>query len=100
MLAITPTAADAIQALVDRTEAPEGTGLRIAAHAPDNADQDGATQLEVTLATEPAETDEVVDEQGAHVFVAPDVAGFLNDKLLDAQLEGDRVGFTLSDQVA
>lgn len=94
MLAITDTAAEAIRGIVAAPELPDGAGLRIAT-------QPGAgpaTSLEVTVAEVPADTDQVVDEQGARVFVEADAVPLLDDKLLDAQIDGTRVGFMLSEQ--
>jgi Fe-S cluster assembly iron-binding protein IscA len=95
VLAITENAAEAIRGIVTAPEIPEGAGLRIAtssaAGAPDS--------LEVSVAEVPAETDQVVDESGARVFVEERAIALLDDKLLDAQIDGTRVGFTISDQV-
>ncbi len=95
MLAITENAADAIRGIVTGPEVPEGAGLRIATSAGESAP--GA--LEVSVAEIPAETDQVVDESGARVFVEDRAVPLLDDKLLDAQIDGTRVGFTISDQL-
>lgn len=94
MLAITDTAAEAIRGIVAAPELPDGAGLRIAT-------QPGAGEaatLEVSVAETPADTDQVVDESGARVFVEADAVPLLDDKLLDAQIEGTRVGFMLMEQ--
>jgi iron-sulfur cluster assembly protein len=95
MLALTDSAADAIREIVAAPEVPDGAGLRIAT-------QTGGPEadvLEVTVAAMPAESDQVVDEGGARVFVEAAAADLLDDKLLDARIEGTRVGFTLSDRL-
>ena len=46
-------------------------------------------------APEPGEADEVVEERGVQVFLEPDVVPLLDDKLLDAELDGDEVRFTV-----
>ncbi|HZV75640.1 MAG TPA: HesB/YadR/YfhF-family protein [Conexibacter sp.] len=94
MLSITDTAAEAIRGIVAAPEMPDGAGLRIATQP--GADEVGT--LEVSVAETPAETDQVVDEAGARVFVEADAVPLLDDKLLDAQIDGTRVGFMLSDQ--
>ena len=94
MLTITDTAAEAIRGIVAAPELPEGAGLRIATAA----DAGDAAALEVSVAETPAETDQVVSEAGARVFVEADAIPLLDDKLLDAQIEGTRVGFMLSEQ--
>lgn len=56
-------------------------GLRL-----DFADGD----LHVTRAAAPEEGDEVVTARsGERVFVAPESAGYLDDKVLDARTDGD-----------
>ena len=96
MLTITDTAAEAIRGIVAAPELPEGAGLRIATAA---GSEDAGT-LEVSVAETPADTDQVVSEAGARVFVEADAVPLLDDKLLDAQIEGTRVGFMLSEQDA
>ena len=96
MLTITDTAAEAIRGIVAAPELPDGAGLRIAT-ASGTGD---AAALEVSVAETPAETDQVVSEAGARVFVEADAVPLLDDKLLDAQIEGTRVGFMLSEQDA
>jgi iron-sulfur cluster assembly protein len=93
MLAITD-AAEAIKGVVSSQGAPEGAGLRIA--TPAEVAPEGA--LEVALAAVPAEDDDVIDEGGGHVFLEPRAAEALDDKRLDAQVEGGQVRFTVSEQ--
>jgi Fe-S cluster assembly iron-binding protein IscA len=93
VLTLTDTAAEAIRGIVAAPELPEGAGLRIATQ-PD-ADQ---ASLEVSVAESPAESDQVVSEAGARVFVQAEAVPLLDDKLLDAEIEGTRVGFMLSEQ--
>ncbi|HKG03830.1 MAG TPA: HesB/YadR/YfhF-family protein [Conexibacter sp.] len=93
MLTLTDTAAEAIRGIVAAPELPDGAGLRIATQ-PD-AEQ---ASLEVSVAESPAETDQVVSEAGARVFVEAEAVPLLDDKLLDAEIEGTRVGFMLSEQ--
>jgi Fe-S cluster assembly iron-binding protein IscA len=47
----------------------------------------------------PAEDDEVIEEHGARVFLEPAAASLLDDKVLDANVEEDRVAFTIADQI-
>jgi iron-sulfur cluster assembly protein len=94
VLAITDTAAEAIRGIVAAPELPDSAGLRIATQP----GASGAAALEVSVAETPADTDQVVSESGARVFVEADAVPLLDDKLLDAQIEGARVGFMLSEQ--
>jgi iron-sulfur cluster assembly protein len=96
VLSITDTAAEAIRGIVAAPELPEGAGLRIATQP--GAGDAGA--LEVSVAETPAASDQVVDESGARVFVEADAIPLLDDKLLDAQIDGSRVGFMLMEQAA
>ena len=94
MLAITENAAEAIQTIVASSpKVPEQGGLRIVARSEGEQEK-----LELTIAAIPAEDDEVVEEHGAHVFLDPEAATYLEDKLLDARVEGDQVEFALLEQ--
>ncbi len=89
MLTITSTAAEAIRAIVDNTDVPEEGGIRISL-----ARQNGAqASLELALSPAPLEGDEVLDAGGAHVFLDELAALALDDKSLDAQMEGDEISF-------
>jgi Fe-S cluster assembly iron-binding protein IscA len=46
----------------------------------------------------PAEDDEVIEEQDARVFLEAEAASLLDDKVLDATVEEDKVAFTIADQ--
>jgi iron-sulfur cluster assembly protein len=94
VLAITENAAEAIQTIVASSpEALEKGGLRILARSEGEQEK-----LELTIAAIPAEDDEVVEEHGAHVFLDPEAASYLDDKVLDARVEGNQVGFALLEQ--
>jgi Fe-S cluster assembly iron-binding protein IscA len=69
-------AAEAIKALTDNAQLPEGGGLRIAAPDPDQG-------LELSLAGRPDEDDVVLSGGGVAVFLEPTAAQVLDDKVLD-----------------
>jgi iron-sulfur cluster assembly protein len=94
MLALTDSAKYAVRQMVEAQEAPEGSGLRIAAEPSEGGD--AALSLELTTA--PEEGDEVVEEDGARVFLDPAAASLLDDKLLDATEHDDHVHLTVQDQ--
>ncbi|MEN3283409.1 MAG: iron-sulfur cluster assembly protein [Solirubrobacteraceae bacterium] len=94
MLTLTPVASEAIRQLSSQTDDPEASGIRI---APGPETPQG-TALELTLVEEPEPEDEKVDEEGATVYLEPHVAGFLDDKVLDAQVDEGRVTFVLRDE--
>jgi iron-sulfur cluster assembly protein len=95
LLAITETAATAIRSLTSAQEESEEAGVRIAAR---EGGEVGTGALEISLAAGPAEDDQVVEEHGAHVFLEPRAASYLDDKLLDANIDGQQVRFAVSDQ--
>ena len=88
MLTITPSAAQAIQGLVnDRPEA----GLRIFSR-PLEGDE---IQLGLSIADGPQPTDEVVEQSGCHVFLDEMVAPLVDGHTLDARpAEGQKVEFS------
>jgi iron-sulfur cluster assembly protein len=94
MLTITDTAAEAIKGIVASREVPEGAGLRISTRPESPAE--GA--FEVSVAPVPAEEDQVVEEAGAQVFLEPHAAEALDDKVLDAEIEGSEVRFAVGEQ--
>ncbi|MEA2248789.1 MAG: iron-sulfur cluster assembly protein [Solirubrobacteraceae bacterium] len=95
MLTITDRAAEAIDAVVaSAPNAADTAGLRIArATAPD-----GQEGLALSLTDGPAPDDAVVEGGGAPVFVDAAAAPIVDDKVLDAEVDGDQVGFMLRDQ--
>jgi iron-sulfur cluster assembly protein len=96
MLALTENASLAIEGILSASTVPDGAGLRIA--PPPGSDALTAGQFHVTVAGSPAETDQVIYEAGARVFVEESVADLLDDKLLDASIVEDQVHFVLGAQ--
>jgi iron-sulfur cluster assembly protein len=94
MLIITPTAAEAIRAIVDSTDVPEEGGIRISV-----ARQNGAqASLELAVSPAPMEGDAVLDAEGAHVFLDELAVLALEDKSLDAQIQGGEISFGIVEQ--
>ena len=95
MLVLTPAAVQVVKTVTTAPQAPEGAGLRIASSS---AAQD-AGALQVTAAEGPSENDQVLENDGARVFLEPDAAAYLDDKVLDAQVdEQGAASFTLAQQ--
>ena len=93
MLTITPTAAEALDSIVASVpDAPQSAGLRISPSSA-NGSQSG---FSLHLATAPEPGDQVVQAAEHPVFVDAAVADELDDKVLDAQVEGNQVGFVLA----
>jgi iron-sulfur cluster assembly protein len=96
VLTLTPTAAEVVRTLVEQSAAPESGGLRIAA----STDGGESVELELALVEEPEALDETVEQEGATVYLDPEAAELLDDKLLDAQVAEDHVTFMLRDDPA
>ena len=94
LLALTDNAVEAVKNIVSSSdEASETGGLRLV------AERAGAqANLQLSVAPLPAEDDEVIEEQGARVFLEPEAASLLDDKVLDASVEQDQVAFTIAEQ--
>jgi iron-sulfur cluster assembly protein len=91
MLTITDEAIIAIRTLMDG-ESGDQVGLRI-------AKEDG-DELAVSMVAAPADGDEVVEDSGARLFVAPAAAHLLENKALIADTDPQGVvQFGLSDLV-
>lgn len=95
MLTLTHSAAEAVKALV--TESPRlsnSAGLRV--HPGRVTESEIALRL--TLAEEPAAVDEVIEEEGARVFLDSRIARELEDKVLDSRVEEGRPRFAVRPQ--
>lgn len=93
MLAVTEAAADAISALTAQEGVQDQGGLRFEMRALENSQ----TALALSVAPAPADGDEVVTAQeGAQVFLEPEAAAFLSDKVLDVQQDsGGQLNFAV-----
>jgi iron-sulfur cluster assembly protein len=86
MLAVTEAAADAISALTAQEGVQHQGGLRFEMRSV----ADSQTALALSVAPAPADGDEVVTAQeGAHVFLEPEAAQFLSDKVLDVEQDAE-----------
>jgi Fe-S cluster assembly iron-binding protein IscA len=92
MLTLTDNASTLIKNLTDQTAVADNAGLRISS-------TEGSDGLSVDLSPEPQPTDQVVESEGARVFLEPNAGMILDDKVLDAQLdEGGAVTFAIAQQ--
>jgi iron-sulfur cluster assembly protein len=94
LLALTDSAVEAVKGIVSSSEVPETGGLRMVA---ERAGPRANFQLSVVPL--PAEEDEVIDKRGARVFLEPEAASLLGDKVLDASVEQNQVAFMIADQI-
>ena len=92
MLTLTENAQNVITGIVDGAQAPQTGGIRI------SQDLEGAG-LNVAVANQPEADDQVVESSGAKVFLDPQAAIALDDKVLDASAQPDgRVDFAIGQQ--
>lgn len=83
MLTVSEAAARAITALVSEHEMPESSGLRISRQGgEENTRSEG---LELSIAARPADGDEVIEADGARVFLPPNVVNVLKDMELNVE---------------
>ena len=85
MLVLTEAAAEVVKAIASTPQAPEGSGLRIVSS--EGSADPGA--LQVTSAPGPYENDQVIEAAGAHVYLEPQAAVYLEDKVLDAEVDSE-----------
>lgn len=93
MLAITPTAVQAIQGLTSQPGVPDGAGLKLSGQATPEG-----TTIELSLVETPEESDQVLQAEDTKVFVAAPLAPVLDDKILDAGVEEGKIAFKLIEQ--
>ena len=93
MLAVTKEAASAIDGILASSELPKEAGMRITTETA--ATEEGAPQTELRLAVveQPETSDQVLED--AQVFLEPEAAQLLDDKVLDAEVAGEQVQFSL-----
>jgi iron-sulfur cluster assembly protein len=93
MLTLTDNAVTAIRALTSQPEQPPETGLRIMGQG------EGVPPFELALVETPADGDQVIEANGARVFLAAGTAQVLADKALDAQVDDEGgVAFSVAPQ--
>jgi len=101
MLVLTEAAAEVVKSVTSTTQAPEGAGLRISSSAPDSGspDSENPGSLQVTAAAGPGDSDQVIEAAGAFVYLEPQAAAYLADKVLDAEVDEEgNAHFTLTAQ--
>lgn len=93
MLTLTPAAVDAVRSAISSEGAPPEAGLRITAH-PDGDE----IEVDLTLVEAPSEGDEILEEDGARVYLDPTAAEALADVELDAEAHGDHFHFGFAER--
>ncbi len=92
MLTLTDNARTVVRDLSTRAGLPDSGGLRIA----ESSEQVGS--FELALVAEAVPGDDVIDADGATVYVAPETSVVLTDQQLDADPEASGTGFALVPQ--
>jgi iron-sulfur cluster assembly protein len=96
MLVLTEAAAEVVKSVTSTPQSPEGAGLRIASSVPEQQSPGG---LQVTAAPAPDANDQIIETAGARVFLEPQAAAYLEDKVLDARLDEEgKAHFSLGTQ--
>ena len=97
MLEITSSAAEAIRGLTSAI--PHAAGIRLAARPGPSMNGSGPTHgFEAQPAAAPDESDAVLRGDEADVFIDPALVPHLDDKVLDAELDGPSTTFVLREQ--
>jgi Fe-S cluster assembly iron-binding protein IscA len=81
MLQVTDSAISVLQEARAAQELPESVGVRVFAQT----GNDGQAALAVAFAEAPMEGDQVTEQGGTEIYVAPEVAEPLADSMLDVQ---------------
>ena len=93
MLTLTENASTVVKTIVDQSTEQDHAGLRISQDAPDSP------ALHVIATEAPQPGDQVLEEDGARVFLEETAAVTLGDKVLDAQVdEGGGIQFSIGSQ--
>jgi Fe-S cluster assembly iron-binding protein IscA len=96
VLTITPEASHAIRGILDASDAPDGSMFRISPQGQDGAGP--GPSLVVSVVDAPPPDDEIVEGEEIAVAVEPTVAVVLEDKKLDAQVDGGQINFSIAEQ--
>jgi iron-sulfur cluster assembly protein len=96
MLAVTEEAASAIDGILASPQMPDEAGMRVTAET--GVTEEGAprTDLRLTVVEAPEANDQIVED--ARIFLEPEAAALLDDKVLDADVAGEQVRFELKEQ--
>ena len=96
LLALTPNAAEAVHMIVQNSELPETAGLRLQAQAERGNGSGPTTLLVLDVVPAPEPDDTVVD--GAPLYVDPDATELVDDQVLDVEVGGEDVQFSIHPQ--
>jgi iron-sulfur cluster assembly protein len=83
MLTLTENASTIVKTIAAQTPGADDGGLRI------SSKDSGTTDFTVAVTASPEPRDEVVESDGARVFLEEEAAAVLFDKVLDAQVDDE-----------
>jgi len=93
MLTMTENATTVVKTLASRGGTGDEGGLRISSSTPESR------EYAVEVAPGPAEADTIVEAEGARVFLEPNAATALDDKVLDADVSTEgNIRFSIAEQ--
>jgi iron-sulfur cluster assembly protein len=93
MLAMTQQAAEVVESIVSRPDVPDTAVLRITTQISSSNGTGPHRDLQLELVTAPPEDDVIVEDMP--ISVEPEAATFLDDKVLDAEIDAEGVHFRL-----
>lgn len=96
MLQVSDAAAAVLEETRSAEELPETVGVRVFAQP----DPSGDMQVSLTFAEEPLPDDEVTEQAGTQVYIAPEVAEPLSDSVLDLEQAADGPQLVIKPQSA
>lgn len=95
MLTVTPAAAEAVTAILENPDVPEGAALRVQL----GTDAAGERAIGIAVVPEPEPDDErVAAATKDEVFLDPELVELLDHHVLDAEVDGPNVAFTIRPQ--
>jgi Fe-S cluster assembly iron-binding protein IscA len=97
VLTISPEASHAIRGILEASDVPDGSMLRISPQQTDGASA-GASLVVSVIDTPPPDDQVVEGEAEVAVAVEPTAAVMLDDKQLDATVIGDQINFSIGEQ--
>ncbi len=93
MLTMTEEAARALERIIAQPEVPDGAVLRFAAQEDHGNGSGPRRELHVELVSQPEPRDVIAE--GVPISVEPQTVEMLDDKVLDAEFDGEQVEFKL-----
>ena len=96
MLAVTEKAVSAIDGILASPDFSDEAGMRITTETATTEGGEEQTALRLAVVDQPDKGDQVLEN--APVFLEPEAAALLDDKVLDAEVADDQVRFSLKEE--